>query len=428
MRTGRPGRRLPLPGCALVTALAALGPAAARAQEFGDFDHTGQLEEARRRATPLRAGPHAFEPSLQYKLLGVTTPHVFGALSAGYTDNLLRADKDAPGVRLVRDTFGRAEAGLRLDTHLTDHRIELEYRAGVTEYVRSGAFDTHEHLVRGRLDLIFNDASAHADASYARTAYPQTIQLRGIVRADTYSANAWGEARWNRFGARVALGGRRVEFRERALRPLEHRAFGPSLQVYFRVSPKLRAVLEYNYQRLRFDHRRDLEGFDVHQVRGGVDGEVTPKLTASVKLGGAFQRIEAGSAGAGVRDREFAGFVAEVSARWEVLPRTQVSGSYRRSIDPSLSSTHLLSDDLELSVAQRLFDEKVTARAFAGYTHSVVDRGLHLNRFRTGAAVTYLIREWLSVGAVYEFSRLTSGAPSDDFEVHTVMVSVGAGL
>ncbi|MCW8140935.1 MAG: outer membrane beta-barrel protein [Planctomycetota bacterium] len=409
-------------------ALAGLAPAAARAQDFGDFEATGQLEEARRQATPLQVGPHSFQPGMQYKLLGVTTPHVFGALSGGYTDNVLRGDPGAPGVRLVRDAFGRAEAGLRLDTSLSDHRIELEYRGAVTEYARSGAFDTHEHQVRGRLDLLFNDASAHADASWTRTAYPQSIQLRGIVRADTYAASAWGEARWNRFGARAALGGRRVEYRERALRPLEHHAFGPSLQVYFRVSPKLRALLEYNYQRLRFDRRPDVDGFDVHSLRGGVDGEVTPKLTASVKLGVAFQRIDAGLAGQGARDREFAGFVAEVSARWDVLPRTQLSASYRRSIDPSLSSTHLLTDDVELAAAQKLFDEKVTARAFAGYSHSVVDRGEHLNRFRVGAGVTYLIREWLSVGAVYEFSRLTSGAPFNDFEVHTVMLSLGAGL
>lgn len=410
----------------LVMALAALAAPRAAAQGFsGDFESVGRLEDARRQATPLRAGPHAFEPSIVYKLFGVTTPHVFGALSGGYTDNLLREDREAPGVKLQTETYGRVEAGVRLDTQLTEHRIELEYRAVVNEYSGTGAYDTHEHTLRARVDLLFNEASAHADGSYTRAAYAQSIQLRGLVRLDAYAASAWAEARFNRFGGRLGLAGRRNDYLERSLRILDHRALGPSVQVYFRVSPKLRALVEYSFDSLRYDDRQDLDGYDVHQVSGGLDGELTPKLSLSVKVGGAFQRLQ----GAVGPDRgAFSGLTASISARWDALPRTQLGASLRRGLDPSVSSSYLITDDVELSVAQKLFDEKLTARAYVGYGHSSVSPGEHLNRGRAGASVTYLIRQWLSVGATYEFERLDSAFPDDDYEAHTVSLSLGAGL
>src|SRR5690606_15775696 len=99
--------------------------------------------------------------------------------------------------------------------------------------------------------------------------YAQSIQLRGLVRVDMYAASAWADARFNRFGARAGLSGLRNDYRERELRGLDHRGFGPSVQLYFRLAPKLRVLAEYSFFRLRYDHRADVDGYDVHQVSGG---------------------------------------------------------------------------------------------------------------------------------------------------------------
>jgi hypothetical protein len=408
-------------------ALAVLAPGRAAAQGFGDYEAVGRLEEARRQPTPLRVGPHGFTPSIIYKLFDVTTPHVFGALGAGYTDNVLRTDEEDPA-GLVRSPFGKVDAGLRLDTQLTEHRIELEYRLGATEYSSSGSYDTFEQQVRLRVDLQFNDVTGHADVAYARTAYPQTIQLRGVGRADTTTATAWVDARWNRFGARVGLSGRRMDFLEGELAALDHRSVGPNLQAYFRVSPKLRALIEYNFEHVRYDERTDeLDGYDLHQLRGGLDGEVTAKISVSLKVGYALQRVDSDAVGAD--EREYQGGVAELSARWEVLPRTTLGASVQRTLSPSLTSTFIISDDLELTVSQRLFEDKVRAEAHVGYTHAIISPGDHLNRRRAGASIIYQIRDWLSVAATYDYERLGSSAgPLEDYELHTVLLSIGAGL
>jgi hypothetical protein len=424
LRPARAGGRGLLLAVALVGALGPLGPLAGRARaQDGDFDSVGRLDDARRQATPMSVGDHSFEPSIVYRLLGVVTPHVFGALSGGYTDNLLLQDRNGSDP-LVRALYGRAEGGVRLDAELGQHRAELEYRAAGNAYVDAGSNNTVEQLVRARLDLLWNDASAHGDASYTRAAYAQSIQLRGIVRLDVYTASAYFDAHWAKLGGRAGLAGRRDDYRERELRALDDHALLPYVQLYYRVSPKLRALVEYDLEHESFDHRPDLDGYDDHQLRGGLDGELTPKLSASLKVGVAFLRARGATSGR----RAYTGFSAALSLRWDVRPDTQLGAAYARRLEPSVSSTYLISDDGELSLTQRLADGKVKARGALGYTHSHVGPGEAIDRVRARASVSWNIRQWLSITAAYEFVHVDSTVPKDDYDVHTVTVSIGVGL
>ena len=52
----------------------------------------------------------------------------------------------------------------------------------------------------------------------------------------------------------------------------------------------------------------------------------------------------------------------------------------------------------------------------------------HLNRFRTGARGSYKIKSWLSVVGTYEFVRLGSPFPNNDYRQHQVTLSLGAGI
>lgn len=418
--------RLLLSPCLLLVAAAPVC-----AQTFGDFESAGRTEDVRRAPSPLTVGGHGLTPSITYKLLGVATPHVYGAAGFGYTSNLLRADEEAPGP-VHDDTYGRVELGARLDTELGEHRIELDARAKVTEYLETGRFDTAEGRVAGRLDLQFNDADLHADASWTRFAYPQSVQLAGVVRLDNYSGAVWGEARLNRFGARVGGSVLRNDYVARALTDLDHTSLGAQVQLYGRVTPKLRAVLEYSYTRLIYDEGRQgtLDDYDLHTVQGGLDGELSEKLTASLKVGASFQDVDQR---VNPDQREFRGLTAACSIRWQPLPHTTLGAGWSRSVVPSVNSNFLLSDSIDLSASQAVWEERITFSASGGYTHAVAQRGRHLNVWRAGLAAGWKIRDWLSVRAAYEFQRLNSAftlaeSAVSDYTVHEVSVSVGVGF
>lgn len=415
----------------LLPCLLGLAATGVRAQGFGDFESAGRSEDLRRAPSPLSVGGHSLTPSITYKLFGVATPHVFGAAGFGYTSNLLRLDEESPGP-VREDEFARGEVGARLDTELGEHRIELDARAKVTEYVESGAFDTAEGRVAGRLDLLFNDVDVHGDLSWTRFAYPQSVQLTGIVRLDSYLANVWGEARLARFGLRVGGSLGRSDYLARALEDLDSTTLGANVQVYGRVTPKLRALIEYGWSRITYDEGRrgTLDGYDLHQVSAGIDGELTEKLTASLKLGGSFQDVRSR---VNPDRRKFRGFTSACSLRWQPLPHTTLSVSWSRAVTPSVNSNYLLTDSFNVDVGQKVWEERISLSASAGYSHSTVSPGRHLNVLRAGAAAAWQIRDWLSVRAAYEFQRLNSAftlaeAAVSDYTVHEVSISVGVGF
>ncbi|MGE0713633.1 MAG: outer membrane beta-barrel protein [Planctomycetota bacterium] len=414
----------------LLLVLCVAAPLRAQQSSFDDFRNLGQLEERRREPSPLRVGPHELEPSLNVKLLDAVTPHVFGALSAGYNDNLLRIDRERVGVHVVGQPEVEAEAGARLDAELGDHRLELEYRAKAVEYLNTGRYDTQQQSVRLRADVYAVDLELHGDASWQRFAYPQSIQLTGLVDLDQFQASAWADGRLGRFGLRAGGYWAFLDFRQRGLDRLDQYHYRGDVQTYFRATPKLRVLLEYNYLVVEYINGRKggLNDYVAHQVRGGVDGELSPKLTASVKLGYNKQDVDKR---AFLDRREFEGFVAEVGAGYQPFAETHIQAGYSRTLESSIQGNFLGSDQVFVAVQQGLFST-ITVSARARYTHSDVSRTGrtlgHLNRFETGAGVSYRPRGWISFSLDYGFTRLGSTFPDSDYEVHEVTASVGVGL
>lgn len=344
---------------------------------------------------------------------------------------MLRADPTAVGVTLRREPSTYFDAGTRLDTELGEHRLELGYGARVREFWESSDLDTFEHHADARLDLYGVDVEAHLDGGYRRLAFPQGIQLRGLIRIDTYTATAWSEARFGRFGVRVGGSFVRTDYLQRRFDALDSRYYRADAQVYTRLLPKLRALLEYNVFAVTYDagRRGQLNDYLAHQVRLGLDGSFTPKLSASLKAGATYQDVDVVDG----RDRDqFRGFTTEASLGWRPFARTSLTLSVSRTLEPSFQSNYLVDDSIRLEVAQRLLAEKLQLRAYVQYERAQVSQvalvSAHLNRVRCGASAIYSIRTWLSVALSYDFGRLGSPFPDNDYSQHTVTLSVGAGI
>jgi hypothetical protein len=312
-----------------------------------------------------------------------------------------------------------------LDTELGDHRLELSYDIIAVEVIDSGNFDTLNQTARARLDLYGVDTELHADASWGRSSYAQSIQLPGIVHVDTFGASAYGEARIYRFGVRVGGSVSGLEFQD--LSNLDAIAIGVDVQVYGRIQPKLRGLLEYNLGLVTYSEGSNgtLNDYQSHTVLVGVDGSFTPKVSASLKIGGTFQIVD--DDGPNADDRDFSGFVASLSGSYEPFVRTTLTGSYSRSISPSTSSNYLLTDDVSFSVGQVIWED-ISLSATVGYSRSEVTDDDTINRLRAGASVSYQIRQWLSVVGNYSFERVNGSTSLTSYKVHTVGISLGVGL
>ena len=363
-----------------------------------------------------------------WKAFDVVTPHVFGAVETGYDSNVLRTDEELPGVNVVDEPYTRGEGGLRLDTQLADHLLSLEYRARVTEYWNTGSFDTFEQSARARLDLFFTDVAVHGDMGYARNEYPQSIQLRGLIRQSVYDAKLWTEVSLAKVGFRVGGFGERVDYHKLQLRNLDYRSGGANAQFFVEIFPKLHVLAEYTFSGYDYDEGRDgtLNDYVLHTAFVGIRGELTPKLNASIKVGYSYQDVRSGP---NPDDRDYQGFSGEASVRWAPLVPTAITATAARRIEPSVNSNFLLTDSCRLSASQGFFEEgDLTAAAYVGYSHSRVQPGRHISQFETGASLTWQIKQWLSVASTYSFEKLISTFPNSDYVDHTVTISVGVGF
>lgn len=363
-----------------------------------------------------------------WKAFDVFTPHVFGALETGYTDNVLRTDNDRPGAHLVREPYSRGEAGVRLDTQLADHLLQLEYRARMTEYWNTSSYDTFEHNARARLDLFFTDVAVHGNLGYARNQYPQSIQLRGLIRQSVYDFQLWTQVSLAKVGFRVGGSGELVDYHNSSLRNLDYRSLGGNAQFFVEIFPKLHVLAEYSIT--AYEYRRGRKGtlndYLLHTAWLGLRGELTPKLTASIKLGYSYQDVQRGP---NPDHRDYQGFSGEASVRWAPLAHTSLVVTGARRIEPSVNSNYLLTDEVRFTASQGFFEEgDLVAAAYIGYGHSRVSPGNHLNRVQTGASLTWQIKQWLSVASTYTFEKLISGFAFSDYTVHTVTISVGVGF
>ncbi|MBL4849731.1 MAG: outer membrane beta-barrel protein [Planctomycetes bacterium] len=358
---------------------------------------------------------------------------MFGSIGTGYTDNVLRGDHDAPGVDILREGYSRLEAGVRLDTELSDHRLEIGYVATVREHWRTGSFDSFTQRAKARLDLYGVDIEGHFNANYERFAFTQSVQLTGLVRLDVYSLRGWTELRVGRFGVRVGGSARRTDYLSSSTSVIDSWGYRADLQVYGRIQPKLRALVEYNWFVVEYDEGRAglLNDYMAHQLRVGLDGAFTPKLSASLKVGATIQVVDQVTSPS--RDRqEFSGATAEAAIGWKPFVRSSLKVAYRRTLEPSFQSNFLLNDTWLAEVGQKLFTGKLALSAFVEYGRSDVSRigrvSAHINRFSTGLRAVYFVKPWLSLAGTYDWTRVGSPFANRDYKRHQVVFSIGAGL
>jgi hypothetical protein len=412
--------------------LALARPARALDSEtFDDFRRVGKSPDARKQPDPLLLDDHAFEPTLRWKLLDVLTPHFYGGDVGGFSDNYLL---EPSSVHPSQTPYWRTSLGGRGDVQLEDHVFSLGYLAAESLYFRGveGSRDTLDQRADARADLNWNEVAAHADATWGRLAFPQEIQVQGLAREEYGNAQAWVEGQLGRFGAKVGGSFRRDYFLhglDSVLGTLDHDTWGASVQANADVWEKLSLVLEYNFEAVRFDKPVNRD-YDAHQVRAGLSGELTPKITLSLKVGADYQLPDQGT-GSFQDKQSYKGFACAAAVAWQALDELALAASYRRDLTWAVGTNFETVDALDLSVTWKFGPgEKLRLRGGFVYEHAQPDQGGHQDRIRAHAVFGWQIQPWLDATASYGYVQsLGSGAfQATAYDEHRAEVSLAFGL
>jgi len=166
-------------------------------------------------------------------------------------------------------------------------------------------------------------------------------------------------------------------------------------------------------------------GFDV-----GARTRLTGKINGSVRVG--YQHRDFDGGGISSIDT----VVATASADWAITHHTTLAASINRGVTPAASTinNYIESTMLDLSVHHKLWHDKITFSAGAGYERD--DYGQPFATF-TGSGATgsrsddyyylkagcdYAIRKWWSAGANYRFRSSVSSLAAYDFDNNMVSI------
>ncbi|MBI3724639.1 outer membrane beta-barrel protein, partial [bacterium] len=245
------------------------------------------------------------------------------------------------------------------------------------------------------------------------------------------TAQGWIELGFNRLSVKAGGLFRRDDFLNHLanLEQFDHKTAGASAQVGIQIFEKFHGLLEYNFEAVRFDQSINRD-YDAHQGRAGVDGELSPKLTLSIKLGAGYQIPYTGT-GNFQDNHRFFGFTAACALSWLAMPNLTLQAAYRRDLTYAVGANFETVDYVDLNGRYSFGpSEKLFISGDFAWEHARVDNGDHVDRIHARATFGYRIQRWLELTVSYDYTQtLASGALlPGTYDEHRGEVSLAIGL
>jgi hypothetical protein len=411
----------------LLAVVATRTASALDSETFDDYKSVGAAADARSTPAVLSIDGHGIDPTLKYKVFDLITPHIFGSETVGYSDNIFHDESDG-----THTPYLRTSVGGRGDIQLDNHVFSLGYTASESNYLKSSERDDlFEQKANGRLDLNFNEFQVHGEAAYERTGYPASIQLQGLAVENVYSGQGWVEGSWDKIGGKVGFSFRRDDFVASANSSFDHDTIGVDAEAFFKVTEKVKATAEYDFEALRFDQSVNRD-YDAHQVRFGATGALTEKFALSAKIGYTYQ-VVLKNTGDFQDGSHYSGFDAAVAASWQPTTQLTFGAAYRRDLTWAVGANFETVDYLDLTGTYRFGPEdKLSATLDFNYSHGVVDdnKGGHEDHVHGQATFDWKVQKWLDAQVFYSYDQvLAAGAVhGSEYDEHKVGVSLAAGF
>jgi len=327
------------------------------------------------------------------------------------------------------DVVFKTIPGFVMELPLGRHRIDLGFRTEILRWVDLDTQNTEHYFVLGNLLLDFpGGLKAKLKEDFARTSDPPGTELTGRIKSTT---NVLAPSLEYGFARRYAIGldyaWTTVRFDD-IVQQLDRDEHAIGLTGYYRIQPKTDLLANFTYGIKDFDRADER---DVHRYIGaiGVRGEITSRLTSTLRVGYEVRDPDHGDVGA------YSGVVVGGDLVYTPTNRTRVSLIADRSVQESVFATNtaFISDIVTLQVEHYLTPKLLlTGRAIAGngdyfekaqkVSGTFAWRTDWLYGFSFGAE--YQIQKWLTVSADYTYSRRDSNFDNFDFKDDVVGAKV----
>ena len=318
------------------------------------------------------------------------------------------------------DVIFKTIPGFVVDYTFGPHSVSAGYRAEILNYVTLTNQDTVNNIMAFQLRLDFPRWLLTLKDDFTQTNDPPTSELSGPVKSTTNVLTPAAEFRvTTRFSTALAYSWTRVRYEDPSIGDLidrdEHVIAG---SVYWKFVPKADVGLSYRFDRADFTVSGDRD-FDSHEVRVGLRGDLTAKLSSTLYVGYEWRVADHSD------QLSWNGFTFGGDISYRPTERTTITLSTGRKPEEStfLTTPFYITSNATLAVQHQLLPKlSIGGRVGGGIndypTKQTVGATTDWRRdgfLAAGVQADYSIQPWLRVGFEYLLTRRSSNFDAFDF-------------
>ena len=333
-----------------------------------------------------------------------------------YESNIFQVPSHSQG-----DEIFKTIPGLVGDYTFGPHSLSAGYRAEIWNYDHLTSQNTVNHFALGELRLDFPRTLLTLHEDFARTNIPPGTELTGPIESSTNTLRPAAEYRLTpRFGLGLNYSWIHTAFTNQSIATLidrDDQLAGTS--VFWHFVPKASLFLNYSYGWTTFASSSDNRNYTSQNVTVGLQGDMTPKLSSSFRVGYTREDVANGS------QSGYNGLIMGGDTTYKLTERITLTLSTLRARQESTFGTnafYVTSTATLAAVYQILPKLSLTARLGGGinnYSTKQFADGMTAFRQDTfilaGAVAEYDIQPWLRVGLEYVRISRDSNFPSFRF-------------
>lgn len=305
------------------------------------------------------------------------------------------------------------------------HKTSIDYDAEVGIFGKFDSQNYGNHSVTNALALDLGDYSLDLSNNFKSTSSRSGTEFerRNLRKEDTASAVLGFH--YNKIDFDLAYNFFIVDFNSDTLKEFNRYENGVSLAGYVDIMTKTKGLLEFGYKNIQYPDVGARNG-NAYRGMAGVTGDLTAKLTGTIKAGYELKRYESSP-----RD-DSTNAVANVGLDYDFNEQTELQLSYQReAYESTFSNNNFYAGDHFDTVLSYAWKPNIIAKVDGMYYHNAYpEPGVGNGKKRTdnewaiGTGVDYKWKEWLTASAWYRFHQRESNVDNREYDQHVIGTNI----
>jgi len=357
--------------------------------------------------------------------LGALEVRPFTCIEQKYDDNIfLEPDNQENDDWITTSTLGLGLQMPIVPEREEDFLLKVKYAADIIEFWEERDQSRVDHTLSALADLSFaNDIILKIDENFKKTADPANSELTGLEKRTRNTVR--GVLGYMREKIGFDLGYENTRDDYNILNNLDKYEHVVTTTGYYQIYPKTSVFSEYNFGKIAYDDSSTNSDSKYHQVRLGIKGEITPKLTGVIKAG--YKQISYNDSS----KNDFSGFTIFGNLTHNLRERTTINIYGERSSPESTYGTNSFFKSnkiglkLDYQLLERLFlvtggfyqlnkyPDETTEDSVTGKRRDHIGDG--------SIGLRYEVKDWAFIEIDYEYKQRDSRFAAFDYTDKKVM-------